>query len=490
MSASLMEALQGLVTPALLKTASSTLGESEGALTAGLGAVVSKILGALVSGATDQSMMNSVAGMVSAHSRDPGLLSDVSGLLTGSMPSSSAAIAGNQLIGSLFGVKEGGIAQSAAAAAGLKPQSGASLMALAGPLVLGALSKTPGAGSLTGTALSALLNSERGALLGAIAPAAGAAAVKQAAATVTAAPAAAASAAASTVKAAATSTTAQVATAATAAAAATAKTVSATAQSGASTAAAAAPATRGVAAEAVRHTAAAGGAGMSWLLWFVPLLLLGGLGWFMWQTQHSSLEAPAAPAVEEKKAEPKAAPVEEKKAEAPAPAAAPAPAPEPAPAVAADAGNGMMKLALPGGESIMYATEGIEGKLLNFLQDANSVIDKKTWFDFDRLNFETGSTTLTAESKDQVSNIAAILKAFPTAAVKIGGYTDNVGEPESNLKLSDERAKKVMSELAGLGIAADRLEAEGYGEQFPIASNDEPEGRAKNRRTALSVRAR
>lgn len=150
----------------------------------------------------------------------------------------------------------------------------------------------------------------------------------------------------------------------------------------------------------------------------------------------------------------------------------------------------MMKLALPGGESIMYATEGIEGKLLNFLQDANSVIDKKTWFDFDRLNFETGSTTLTAESKDQVSNIAAILKAFPTAAVKIGGYTDNVGEPESNLKLSDERAKKVMSELAGLGIAADRLEAEGYGEQFPIASNDEPEGRAKNRRTALSVRAR
>ena len=74
MSASLMEALQGLVTPAMLKTASSTLGEGEGPLTTGLGAIVSKVLNALNSGASDQSVMNTVAGLVTQHARDPGAL--------------------------------------------------------------------------------------------------------------------------------------------------------------------------------------------------------------------------------------------------------------------------------------------------------------------------------------------------------------------------------------------------------------------------------
>lgn len=511
MSASLMGALQGLVTPALLKTATSTLGESESALTSGLGGIVSKILSALVSGTGDQSLMNTVAGLVTAQSRDPGALADVTGLLSGSMPTSMGSIAGNQLIGALFGVKEGGIAQAAATAAGLKPQSGASLMSLAGPLVLGALGKTPNASSMTGTALASLLSSERASILGNIAPAAAtvtataatvAAAVKPAAPIATAAaapiataaPAAAAAPvvaavkqAASTVTAAPAAAAASVASAATAAS----RTISTAAQTGAGSAAAAGTAARTVASEAIRPTAAAaGGAGMSWLLWFVPLLILAGLGWFMWQSQQA-LVVVDKKAVVETKPMAKPEPVAEKKAEAPAPvAAAPAPAPEAAPAVAVDAGNGMMKIALPGGENITYANGGVEGTLINFLQDANSVIDKKTWFNFDRLNFETGSTNLTAESKNQVSNIAAILKAFPTSAIKIGGYTDNVGNPESNLKLSDERAKKVMSELVALGIAANRLDAEGYGEQFPVEPNDTPEGQAKNRRTSLSVRAR
>lgn len=82
------------------------------------------------------------------------------------------------------------------------------------------------------------------------------------------------------------------------------------------------------------------------------------------------------------------------------------------------------------------------------------------------------------------------MKAFPTSEVKIGGYTDNVGNPENNLKLSDTRAKSVMSDLVALGIAATRLDAEGYGEQHALADNATPEGRAMNRRTALSVRKR
>lgn len=473
MSASLLEALQGLVTPALLKTATSTLGEGEGALTSGLGAIVSKILSALVSGAGDQSLMNTVADLVTTQSRDPGALSDVAGLLS----SNSAAIPGNQLIGSLFGVKEGGIAQAAAAAAGLKPQSGASLMALASPLVLSGLGKAAG-GGLTGAALSGLLNTQRASLLGSLAPAAAAAssaatadvaAVKQAATTAAAAP---------------------VAAAATAATAAAAAVQTAAKQTASATTTAATTATAAVDEET-------GGAGMGWLIWPLLLFALAGIGYFLWETKYSELKsaAPAPMKVEEKKAAPAAAPAPEKKAEAPAPApaAAPAavPAPEPAPAaVSAPDASAMIKIELPGGTTINAAAAGVESKLVNFLTDANSVIDKKTWFDFDRLNFETGSTNLTPESQFQVTNIASIMKAFATAAIKIGGYTDNVGQPESNLKLSDERAKAVMAAIVGHDIAAERVEAEGYGEQFPVESNDTAEGRAKNRRTALSVRAR
>jgi K(+)-stimulated pyrophosphate-energized sodium pump len=132
----------------------------------------------------------------------------------------------------------------------------------------------------------------------------------------------------------------------------------------------------------------------------------------------------------------------------------------------------------------------VEGKLLAFIKDPTAAVDKGTWFDFDRLNFETGSARLTTDSKAQVDNIAAILKAYPAVKIKIGGYTDSTGNPDFNLKLSEDRAKAVVDALAGLGIAADRLESEGYGSAHPVADNGTAEGRAKNRRIAVSVRAK
>ena len=149
-----------------------------------------------------------------------------------------------------------------------------------------------------------------------------------------------------------------------------------------------------------------------------------------------------------------------------------------------------MALALPTGKTIEFAKEGVETKLIGFLEDATRPIDKGTWFDFDRLGFKTAASDLTPESRAQVEAVAEIMKAFPNSQIKIGGYTDNQGDPQMNLKLSDDRARRVMSELVSLGIAADRLAAEGYGEQHPLAGNDTAEGRAKNRRTALSVRQR
>ena len=129
---------------------------------------------------------------------------------------------------------------------------------------------------------------------------------------------------------------------------------------------------------------------------------------------------------------------------------------------------------------------GIENKLLGFIK-SDKPVDKTTWFDFDRLTFETGSATLKPESQEQLKNIAEILKAHPAVNVKLGGYTDNTGNANSNLKLSGERAQSVKKELEGLGIADSRLEAEGYGQEHPVASNDTEDGRAQNRRISIRV---
>jgi OmpA-OmpF porin, OOP family len=142
---------------------------------------------------------------------------------------------------------------------------------------------------------------------------------------------------------------------------------------------------------------------------------------------------------------------------------------------------------LPGRVQLRIPERGMEARLLAFIEDRSKLVDKETWFDFDRLLFDTGSATLRPESQDQLRNIAEILKAYPGVDVKVGGYTDNVGDPAFNLKLSEDRATSVMKELGGLGVGEGRLAAEGYGDQFPVADNETEEGRALNRRISLRV---
>jgi K(+)-stimulated pyrophosphate-energized sodium pump len=86
-----------------------------------------------------------------------------------------------------------------------------------------------------------------------------------------------------------------------------------------------------------------------------------------------------------------------------------------------------------------------------------------------------------------MKNIAEVLKAYPKVKLKVGGYTDNTGKKEDNLKLSQERANTVKAGLVGLGVAADRLDAEGYGQEHPVADNATEEGKAKNRRIDIRI---
>ena len=142
---------------------------------------------------------------------------------------------------------------------------------------------------------------------------------------------------------------------------------------------------------------------------------------------------------------------------------------------------------LPDGVNLHIPSNGVESKLLAFINDPTKVVDKDTWFSFDRLEFETDSAKLKPSSREQLANMAAILKAYPQVDVKIGGYTDNTGNSQHNLDLSKARATSTMNELASLGILKSRLAAEGYGEQFPVADNATEEGRQRNRRIDIRV---
>ncbi|MCC6286406.1 MAG: DUF937 domain-containing protein [Chitinophagaceae bacterium] len=160
---------------------------------------------------------------------------------------------------------------------------------------------------------------------------------------------------------------------------------------------------------------------------------------------------------------------------------------KPAPPV--ESGRESLKVKLPDGTEIDAYKGGIEDMLVAYL-NSNDAISKEKWFDFDDLNFETGSATITQSSMKQVQNIAAILKAFSKVKIKIGGYTDNTGDSVANVKLSQSRADAVFAKLKELGSEKQLDGAEGYGPTHFVAPNDTEENKKKNRRISVNVRAK
>ena len=153
----------------------------------------------------------------------------------------------------------------------------------------------------------------------------------------------------------------------------------------------------------------------------------------------------------------------------------------------------LTEVVLPNGVKLQAYPGGIEDQLVKFIQsdeykNANNDKLKDTWFNFDDLNFEFGTTTLTPESKRQLDNITAILKAFPGVKIKVGGYTDKKGDDAANKKLSDDRAKAVQAALKAAGVGAQVPEAEGYGEQFAtVDENASDEARLVDRKTSVRL---
>lgn len=148
---------------------------------------------------------------------------------------------------------------------------------------------------------------------------------------------------------------------------------------------------------------------------------------------------------------------------------------------------------LPNGKELDAYKGGIEDQLVTFLSSdwkslgADSL--KKKWFDFDNLNFELGKSTIVPASEKQLDNISEILKAFPDAKIKIGGYTDASGNADANKKLSQDRADAAKAGLVKRVVGAQVTGADGYGSRFAKypATATEAE-RATDRHISVSVR--
>lgn len=107
--------------------------------------------------------------------------------------------------------------------------------------------------------------------------------------------------------------------------------------------------------------------------------------------------------------------------------------------------------------------------------------------------FEFDSAELLPSADDTIQSVIEGLTGYPTAPIEVAGHTDSVGSSEYNLSLSEERASAVAERLVAAGIPESRVTVAGYGETRPVAPNttpdgdDDPEGRALNRRVEIIV---
>lgn len=107
--------------------------------------------------------------------------------------------------------------------------------------------------------------------------------------------------------------------------------------------------------------------------------------------------------------------------------------------------------------------------------------------DQQRFTFDFGKARLASDSAPLLARMVTAMNECPDARFEIEGHTDNKGRESVNRRISERRAKAVRRALIRRGIAEDRLLAIGYGPSRPIASNADPDGRARNRRIEVRV---
>jgi len=103
------------------------------------------------------------------------------------------------------------------------------------------------------------------------------------------------------------------------------------------------------------------------------------------------------------------------------------------------------------------------------------------------ITFDTDSSMVKADFMDVLHSVSLVLDEYEKTYVDVMGHTDSTGSDSYNMQLSQNRAQAVASVLTQKGVEPVRLVVRGYGEQYPIASNETPSGRAQNRRVEIAL---
>jgi OmpA-OmpF porin, OOP family len=433
----LLALLKDNLTPEIISKAANLVGEDQASTATAMSGILPAVLGSVVGKASTDDGASSIMSMISGGGHNGGILDNLGSMLGGGSSTDNMLSGGSGILSSLLGDKVGGIANLIGSFAGIKSGSASSLMSMAAPMVMGLIGKQVSSNGLNASGLMSMLAGQKDHIAAAM-PAGlgdklggllGMGSMFSGVSNLMSGMASDAS-----------------------------KTVSSATN---------------YASEQVEE--ATGGLPK----WLLPLLIgaavIAGLLYFMKGCNNKPVEAVTSTL--DSAASSVSAGMDSVASTAGS-----------AVATATDAVKKLFTLKLPDGSTIEVPEGSLEDQIVKFIQDDNQKIDKKVWFNFDRLLFDTGKSTLKAESQEQIQKTVAILKAFPKVKIKIGGYTDNVGNAASNMKLSSDRAVVVMDALIAGGIDKSRLESEGYGDKNPVASNDTEEGKAQNRRIAISVR--
>lgn len=225
-------------------------------------------------------------------------------------------------------------------------------------------------------------------------------------------------------------------------------------------------------------TAPSGG-GNGWMKWLLPILAIAA-GLYFWKGCDNS-------AMNDMKAKTEQAAADAAQAAKDAAAAAEAAAKNAANA----AGEGLsdaVKAAREGLASLTFTAGSAGEKMMNYLKSGDA--DADGTFRFINLNFASGSAAITDANAGEVDNLASVMSAYPNVKVEVQGYTDSQGNDDNNKALSQKRADAVKARLLVKGIGAGRVNAVGYGEASPVATNDTADGRAQNRRIEVKITAK
>ncbi len=103
------------------------------------------------------------------------------------------------------------------------------------------------------------------------------------------------------------------------------------------------------------------------------------------------------------------------------------------------------------------------------------------------ITFEVNQTALKPSFSEVLGSVSKVLQKYKSTVIQVAGHTDSDGSDSYNQLLSKQRAQTVADHLMGLGIQPVRIETVGFGEQYPITSNDTQEGKAQNRRVELTL---